>query len=95
MISLEDIEKLSELARINLDKKEKKELQEDLEAILTYVEKLKLAPIGDLNKIARKDDVVNKIREDANPHKPGEYSKDILNEAPAEERGYFRVKRIL
>ena len=40
MVSFEEIEKLSKLARIKLEKNEEEELQKDLEAILGYVAKL-------------------------------------------------------
>jgi aspartyl/glutamyl-tRNA(Asn/Gln) amidotransferase C subunit len=44
MISLEEVKKMAMLARIEMDKKEAEELQNDLGAILDYVGQLKKAP---------------------------------------------------
>jgi aspartyl-tRNA(Asn)/glutamyl-tRNA(Gln) amidotransferase subunit C len=96
MISLEEIRKLSGLARIELNEKEKKQFQKDLEAVLGYVGKLKKVAVEGMEELVHPTEIINEMREDANYHKTGEYSDMILNQAPSKgDDRYFKVKKIL
>ncbi|OHA12892.1 MAG: hypothetical protein A2909_02100 [Candidatus Tagabacteria bacterium RIFCSPLOWO2_01_FULL_39_11] len=95
MISIKEIEKLAELARIDLNEKEKKHLQENIGAILDYVKKLKEAPVENLEELTRAVGNANEMREDNNSYKPGEFSEMILNQAPSKENGYLKVKKVI
>ncbi|MEK7575965.1 MAG: Asp-tRNA(Asn)/Glu-tRNA(Gln) amidotransferase subunit GatC [Patescibacteria group bacterium] len=92
-----DIDKLALLARIKLDSKEKKSLQKEFEDILNYVSKLKETDIKDIDEkeAGKTIEFENVMREDENPHKAGEFSKDLLKEAPSIEKNFIKVKRIL
>ena len=92
MLSIKDVEKLAELARIDIPEDEKESLRREVDAILGYV--------GDIQKVAGQvvgevPEHRNILREDANPHLPGEFSKELLEEAPRREGDYVRVKKIL
>lgn len=93
-----DIEKLALLARIKLAPKEKEKLQKEFEAILGYVSKLKeiskeeFPPKADPPWAER---IKNIMREDRDYHQPGEFSEDLIKEAPNTEKGYIKVKHIL
>lgn len=92
-----DIEKLALLARIKLAPKEKKKLQKEFEEILNYVSKLKeidIKGIGD-KEASETINLENVMRDDENFHKAGEFSEDLLKEAPSIEKGYIKVKHIL
>ena len=89
-----DVEKLALLARIKLDSQEKDKLQKEFEGILDYVSKLKEMNVGDVGA-AEAGAGKNVFRGDENPHKPGEFSEDLLKEAPLVEKGYIKVKHIL
>ena len=89
MISLEEVKKLALLARIEMDKKELEELQQDLEAILSYVSQLKKAPLPPLSRTVLdnldKALEISVFRED-----------EPINDESGIERGeYIRVKHIL
>lgn len=92
MIEIKDIEKLAGLARIAVTEEEKVKFQQDLESILGYVSELKDAPTPDGG--AAEPYLKNVMREDDNAYAPGEFTEDILAEAPNRADGYFKVKKI-
>ncbi len=74
---------------------EEKSLMSDVENILEFI-----SQIQDVETVTQKgegDLGVNKntMREDGEPHRGGEYSEDILREAPQKKDGYFKVKKII
>jgi len=75
MIDKKEIEKLGELSRVAIDKKDIGPLQKDLSGILDFVSKLKSAP--KLDKCFEPD-IYNVTREDENPRKDGEYTEKSL-----------------
>lgn len=92
MIEIKEIEKLAGLARIAVNDEEKQKLQHDLESILNYVSELKTAP--GLEGGVKDADVKNVMREDNEPYNSGEFTEDILAEAPDRAEDYFKVKPI-
>ncbi len=92
-----DIDKLALLARIKLDSKEKGNLQKEFEDILNYISKLKKVDIKDIDEgeAGKTTELENIMREDEESHKAGEFSKDLLKEAPSTEKNFIKVKRIL
>jgi aspartyl/glutamyl-tRNA(Asn/Gln) amidotransferase C subunit len=103
-----NIKKLALLARIKLSEEEKKELQKDFGAILSYVDKLQeievlsgttpttaegVAPLSSISKNIT--GLENVVREDEGAHDAGKFSKDLLDNAPATEKGFVKVKKIL
>jgi aspartyl-tRNA(Asn)/glutamyl-tRNA(Gln) amidotransferase subunit C len=93
MISAKEIERLAELARIEVDEEETQSLAKDIEAILGYVTLVQkvAGETGEPEKPA----LVNVLREDANPHESGIYTDALLSVAPEKEGGYVKVKKIL
>jgi len=91
-----DIEELALLARIKLTPKFKERLSKGFKEILDYFEKLKSADVSDIKEgPINITDTINIFREDELLNQPGDYSEDILNQAPATEEGYIKVKHIL
>lgn len=95
-VTIEEIEKLATLARIELSQAEKEKLRVDIGAILEYVSQIKEVSA----KTAEKPSdyfvaSVNVMREDANPHGTGIYTDALLDAAPQREEQYIRVKKIL
>lgn len=99
-----DIEKLALLARIELNPREKSELQKEFDGILGYISKLKEVDTNGVSdeEAGKTAELENVMREDKNPHKEGEFLKDLLKEAlpagrqaPEVEKGYVKVKHIL
>lgn len=94
MISVSDIEKLAELARIRVPDAEKEALIKEIDAILAYVEQVRQAA-GDKEKSDELGAVRNVLREDAEPHESGIFTEAILREAPSRQDNYIKVKKIL
>ena len=93
MITREEIVKLATLSRLKLSDEEITHMQQDMGAILAYVDKLKSAPVSETGPMIS----VNKnvLREDANAHVGGVFTKKLIELAPKKEGNYFKVKKIL
>lgn len=91
----EEILHLASLARIKLTDEELSSLETELPKILDYV-----SVVSDI--VADESDAkpevgarYNVFREDEVTNEPGEYTKDMMNEMPATENGFMKVKKIL
>jgi aspartyl-tRNA(Asn)/glutamyl-tRNA(Gln) amidotransferase subunit C len=87
------IEKIAELARLNLKPDEAKKLEKELEAILGYVKNLdsldtsKVEPTShvlNLENVFRKDEV-----------KPSGVRDEVLKHAPQTEGKFFKVPKVV
>lgn len=88
-----DVEKLAQLARIDMSKEEMDEFLGSIAPVLDYV--AQLSSISTEKREPDAGDVYNVMRDDTAPTEPGTYTEDILAEAPALKDGYLKVKRIL
>lgn len=99
MIEIKDIEKLAELARLDIPQDEKESLSKDVDSILAYISKISEAQaLSADTSIVRTSDaemVYNVLRDDANVHEPGIHTERLLAEAPQTQDGYVKVKKIL
>jgi len=108
LMTLEEIKKLANLARIDMTESEMKEIAKDFDAILSYVgqvqevSKLTSArqlahPTGGGLAEKKPEDysLCNVMREDVVTNKRGEYSEKIIAEMPDTQDGYLKVKQIL
>ena len=91
-----DIEKLAELARIELTEEEKARYASEIGSILGYIERVQNADVGDARPADREVGVVkNVFRGDVDVHESGMYTKSILEEAPDTKDDFVKVKKIL
>jgi len=98
MISSEELKKLSKLARIEISEEEFSGLNKDINSILDYVGQVsQINPEGKQVSYGAGADknLRNVMREDKNPQEAGEFSGDLLKEAPDTKDGYVKVKKIL
>lgn len=92
-MTLEDVNKLAALARIEMSDAEKQEFLENMESILGYVDQIKNATVdGATPEIGM---VRNVMREDDNADESGAFTDRILAEMPDTQDGYLKVKQIL
>lgn len=89
----EEIQHLSDLARIKITEAEAETFSKDISAVIEYVSKIKEitnkteAPeVRARYNILRKDEVLNEA---------GSFTSDILKEMPKTENNYLVVKKIL
>ncbi len=92
-MTIDDVNKLAELARIEMSDSEKQEFLGNMESILGYIDIIKNASVSGV--VPDIGDVRNVMREDIEPHESGKYTDVILSQAPSVEKGYVKVKQIL
>ena len=92
-MNTKDIEKLADLARINVSPEERLGFLEDMKSILSYVSEIQEVDVGEAKPLI--GELKNVFREDSSPHLSGAYTEDILEEMPKKEKGYLKVKKIL
>jgi aspartyl/glutamyl-tRNA(Asn/Gln) amidotransferase C subunit len=94
MATVEDVQKLAALARIQVEGAELDTFTKEFDAILAYVgqlEKLELPKAGEGEKPALR----NVMREDGTPHETGEYTQKIAEQFSAREGDALAVKQII
>lgn len=91
-ITSEDLENLSQLARVTIKEEEKAKMLADMQAILGYVSEINDVS-GDVS--LAKGNHYNIVREDIVTHETGSNTQAILEEAPATEDGYVKVEQVL
>lgn len=86
------IEKLAELAKIEVNSNEIEGFKKDFESILGYINQIESVDVSDAQvdlmtkNVARADEVKNN---------PGDFSEKLLDSAPNTENGFVKVKKIL
>lgn len=102
MISKEEIKKLADLARIDIEEGEQKKLASEIDVILGYVGQIKSVVGGEVEGSVPPLDhkrglggVINVLREDTNPTESETYSKELIAEFPKAQNNYLKVKKIL
>lgn len=93
-MEIKDVEKLAELARIELTEEEKEKYLKDISSILSYIDQIKkvVAEVGGERKI---DDLRNVMREDEVKIFGDQSPVDLIAEFPNKEGDYLKVKKIL
>lgn len=94
MIKPEEIKRLGELARLEIEAGQEVALARDLDEILGYVAKLDEARVDETAAETAEHLAVNVTRTDDSPHPPGAFTKQLLA-APRQDGRYFKVKKIL
>ncbi|MBU1046212.1 Asp-tRNA(Asn)/Glu-tRNA(Gln) amidotransferase subunit GatC [Patescibacteria group bacterium] len=92
-MEIKDIENLANLCRIEISETEKEELLGEMDSILGFIDQIQSVKTGGLKD--RAGEHRNIMREDENPYERGEFTNDLLGEAPETQEGYVKVKKIL
>ena len=89
-----DVKRLSALARIRVTPEEAERFEGEIGSILAYVQTIASAKASpdEHFKTTATDNV---LREDGEPHPSAAFTDAILAQAPATEKGYLKVKKIL
>lgn len=87
----QDLDNLSNLARIDILPEEKEKMLLDMQAILGYVSEIN-AVEGNIQEA--QFDLFNVVREDIVTNETGSNTKALLHEAPATEDGYVKVEQV-
>lgn len=93
MIDRPTVEHTARLARLALTEVELSRMQEELTAILSYIDQLRAVDVTGVEPTSHAVEVVNVFREDAVT--PPEDREVMMANAPDRAGDYFRVPRIL
>jgi len=100
-LSKSEIEKIANLARIEIDDKEKTKYSREISEILGYVEKLNKVDTENIAETSQVTGLKNVYREDI-ASEATQVDKDknknrekLLKNSPAQKDGYIKVKAVL
>ncbi len=88
----EDIQKLGFLARIEVSPGDAELFAGDMNNILNFLKQIESVDVSTVSPIHR---LKNVVREDENPYERGQFTEDLLREAPETQDGFIKVKKIL
>ena len=92
-INIEEVDRIARLARLKLDGGDKSKMQQELSAILDYIDKLKEVQEKVKIKPYEDESAVNLMRDDvAESSTPPE---ELLKLAPDRENDFVKVKSVL
>ena len=92
-ISSNEVKKVAELARLELNESEIQQHAEQLEKILDYIKQLEKINTDNISCTTRAIEVINVLRKDEK--KKYENFEDLLDLAPSRENKYFKVPKII
>ena len=92
-ITKEEVKKVAQLARLELNEDEINNHADQLEKILGYIKQLEKINTNNIACTTRAIEVVNVLREDI--QKDYVNSEDLLNLAPSREDQFFKVPKII
>ena len=92
-ISSDEVKKVAQLARLELNKSEIQQHAFQLEKILKYINQLDKINTENIPCTTRAIEVINVLRKDEN--KVYEASEELLDLAPSREDKFFKVPKII
>lgn len=90
----EEIKKIANLARLEINEEESEKMAGQIDSILHYVDQISAADVEDDGSRVENASVRNVLREDTEPHESN-HTEDLLEEAPGTKDGFIKVKKIL
>ena len=92
-ITREEVKKVSNLARLELNENEINNHAEQLEKILDYIKQLEKIDTHDIPCTTRAIEVINVFRKDEK--KNSDCTDELLELGPSREESYFKVPKII
>ncbi|SRR6266498_1426662 len=92
-ISLEEVEHVARLARLELSEADKERMRRELDRILSYIDKLRALDTEGVEPTSHAVPMTNVMREDAT--RPSFPQDEMLANAPERSGDFFRVPRII
>ncbi|MGH7887837.1 MAG: Asp-tRNA(Asn)/Glu-tRNA(Gln) amidotransferase subunit GatC [Candidatus Binatia bacterium] len=88
-----DVQRVAVLARLRLSENEERELTAQLDAILTYMDKLNEIDTSNVEPFSHATDKINAFRDDKVTNQPD--ADALLANAPDRDGTFFKVPKIL
>ena len=92
-ITIDQVRHVARLARLELSAAEEQSLQSDLSAILAYVDKLNQLNTDEVEPTTQVGEPGTPMRDDEITNRPA--PEEMLANAPARDRNFFKVPRII
>ena len=92
-ISSNEVKKVAQLARLELNESEIQQHAEQLENILDYIKQLEKIDTENISCTTRAIEVANVLRKDKK--KDYENTEELLDLAPSRENQFFKVPKII
>ena len=92
-VSVRDVEKMADLARLKINEDEKERMTGQLNMILKYMEKLNEVDTSKIAPLAHTQEIVNVFRDDE--VKPSLPVEQALENAPERMDNYFKVPKVI
>ena len=92
-ISKEEVSKVAQLAKLQLNEEQIDNHAIQIEKILDYINQLEKIDTNDISCTTRAIEVTNVLRSDAN--EKFKNKEDILNLAPSREENFYKVPKII
>ncbi len=92
-VDLEMIDKVAHLARLEVQDGEKQGLLDDMNKILTFMDKLNEVDTEGVDPLVYMSDEVNVLREDLVKHEISR--EEALRNAPKQDGKFFRVAKVI
>ena len=92
-VSIEDVNKISELAKLNFSEEEKKKLQNDMNRILEYMDKLNELDLSNVEPLENVNETENVFRDDKK--KETISREEALKNAPSKTDKFFKVPKVI
>jgi aspartyl-tRNA(Asn)/glutamyl-tRNA(Gln) amidotransferase subunit C len=92
-ISLQEVDHVARLARLDLSAADKERMRSELDGILSYIDKLRALDTRDVEPTSHAVPVTNVMRDDV--ERPSLPVADMLANAPDPHREMFRVPKII
>ena len=87
------VEKLAHLARLRFDEKEKKEIREDLQKMISFVDKLNELDTTGVDPLIHMSSEVNILGDDV--AEGSVTAEDALKNAPSRSGSFFTVPKVI
>jgi len=92
-ITIEQVEHIARLARLQFSDAEKEMLSEELSQILQYMEKLNELDTEGVEPLSHPTELVNIMRPDK--VQPSFTPEEALKNAPSKQDGFFKVPKVI
>ena len=92
MITIQDVEHVAKLARLDLTEEEKVKFSKQLGDVLKYVEQMNEVDTSNVEPLSHVVDFNNVMREDEIHYDCS--NEELMMNAPEEENGFFKVPKI-
>lgn len=92
-ISEETVDHIAHLARLKFEGQAKQNIQQDMENILSFMDKLQEVPTENVEPLIFMTQEINRLREDIPVNSISQ--EEALKNAPKKDSDYFRIPKVL